>query len=220
MAEASSASRWNVTLPKKAASSFELRRPLAELALADGSRRQIPVEVAKRLLAKGDAAKAWSDEELLAELRRMEESLAWEKTAGLLNRRDYTSSELRERLLLRGYSQDAVTSALERARKKRLVDDARFAETFAQAKIRQGWGKKKIVLELRRRGIEPSGARFWEIAEEEGSEEERAFELASRKHVSAGNEYQKLVRYLAGRGYSFETASKAASRALAERGLG
>lgn len=210
---------WTCTLPEKKASSFDRRRPQATLEADGMGTRKIPVEVARALLKEKDSYDSAfvSCDELLEAEGRLEEQCAWSKAAETLNRRDCTVSELEERLSLRGYGRPAIEAALALAQKKHLVDDRRYAKRFTEAKIRQGWGRRKIELELSRRGISLGEGISWSEACGDEDEADRALALARRKHVSSGNEYQKLVRYLAGRGYSFELASRAAKQALAER---
>lgn len=219
MADSTEAFSWSCTMPEKKASSFDRRRPAATLHADGMGTKKIPVEVA-RALKKEEADRSSgfaSADELLEAEGRLEEQCAWQKAAETLNRRDCTVSELTERLSARGYGHPAIEAALAMAEKKHLVDDRRYAKRFTEAKIRQGWGRRKIELELSRRGIALGEDIGWSEASDGEDEAERALALARRKHVSSGNEYQKLVRYLAGRGYSFELASRAAKHALAER---
>ncbi len=212
---------WDVAFPDRKAGSFDLRRPVATLTFPDGSRQRIPVEVG-RSLKKGqkEAEHPWSADELAVAVERFEHECAWQKAVSLLNRRDYTAQEMHDRLVLRGYPEAVAQKTVERAEGHHLVDDRRYAKTFVETKIRAGWGKRKILLELRRRGIELPQGLSWSEASGDESEEERAFELARRKHVSSGNEYQKLVRFLAGRGYGYDIAGRVASQVIEERRAG
>ena len=219
MATEAEAFSWSCTMPEKKASSFDRRRPQATLEADGMGKRKIPVEVARALKkAEADRSSGYmSSDELLEAEGQIEEQCAWQKTAETLNRRDCTVSELTERLAERGYGRPAIDSALAIAQKKHLVDDRRYAKRFCEQKIRAGWGRRKIELELARRGVALGEDIGWSEAAGDEDEAERALALARRKHVSSGNEYQKLVRYLAGRGYSFELATRAAKQALAER---
>lgn len=212
---------WDIAFPDRKAGSFDLRRPVATLTFSDGRRQHIPVEVGQRLKKdQKEAEHPWGPDELAMAVERIELECAWQKAVSLLNRRDYTSREMHDRLVLRGYLEAVAQDTVERAEGRHLVDDTRYAKTFVETKIRAGWGRKKILLELKRRGIELPSGLSWSEASGDESEEQRAFELARRKHVSSGNEYQKLVRFLAGRGYGYELAGRVASQVLEERRAG
>jgi regulatory protein len=61
-----------------------------------------------------------------------------------LARRDFSSPELRERLLRAGYASAAVEGALEHLRAERAVDDARYAERYVAYQAGRGLGPVRI----------------------------------------------------------------------------
>jgi regulatory protein len=71
-----------------------------------------------------------------------------------LNRRDHTVSELRARLEGKQVDEGAIAAAVAQLEEERLLDDARFAERFAEDKrALESWGGERIERELRRRGV-------------------------------------------------------------------
>jgi len=62
---------------------------------------------------------------------------------------------LRRRLAERGHEPDRVEEALARLKAERLLDDRRFAASFARSRLSgTGLGRLRIRAELRRRGVE------------------------------------------------------------------
>ena len=56
----------------------------------------------------------------------------------LLGRRDFSSAELRSKLLAKGYLEEAIGAAIEALRLERLLDDGRFLENFVRAHAARG----------------------------------------------------------------------------------
>ena len=135
----------------------------------------------------------------------------------LVGRRDYSSSELARRLEREGYLPDVASGVVTRFEEVGLIDDSRFADVFIRSKLACGWGRSKVERELKRRGVEPSSVPGWPEDYLDGSDEaEAAFELASRRRLTGKNDFQKLVRFLCGRGYPMGVSMEAARRVMAE----
>jgi len=94
----------------------------------------------------------------------------------LLGRRDHFREELRRKLLDRGLDAAEVEAALEWCDARRYLDDERLARRFAAR--RRGWGPRRIVAELERRGVERSLA---EAAVRAAAEPDRALVAALRR---------------------------------------
>jgi regulatory protein len=73
---------------------------------------------------------------------------------GLLSRRDYTSSELRKKLVDREYEAEAVDALIQDLTSSRLLDDRRVAASHVRtATAIKGRGKLRIARELAARGL-------------------------------------------------------------------
>lgn len=73
----------------------------------------------------------------------------------LLGRRDYTTHELRERLLAREHPADDVDAALDSLRTDGLLDDRRVAASHVRiATSVKGRGRLRIARELEARGLD------------------------------------------------------------------
>lgn len=213
---------WDVELPERGSASLGGRRPLATLAICSESHGQeripIPKAVGRRLvsLLESDGDQPSGRSELLYRVRVISLELARSKAEELLNRRDYSSSELAAKLREAGYHPSVADEVVARFVEVGLLDDRRFAELFARSKAAVGWGRIKIERELVRRGVDATQLEGWPSGYLEEDESETAFALASRRRLSGKNDFQKLVRFLCGRGFPMGVAMDAAKRVLAE----
>lgn len=213
---------WDVELPERGSASLGGRRPLATLVVTSSTHGQerisVPKAVGRRLasLADSDGEQPESRAELLYRVRSMSLELARSKAEDLLNRRDYSSSELAAKLREAGYHPSVADEVVARFVEVGLLDDKRFAELFARSKAAAGWGRIKIERELARRGVDATQLEGWPSDFLEEDESETAFALASRRRLSGKNDFQKLVRFLCGRGFPMSVAMDAAKRVLAE----
>ncbi|MFG6357313.1 MAG: recombination regulator RecX [Acetatifactor sp.] len=160
-------------------------------------------------------------EELTEEnLRKVLEELlprrAKMRAMNLLQHRDYTEKQLRDKLLDGGYPQETAEQALEYVRSWRYVDDTRYAQSYLAAFA----GKKslrRMELELQQKGIArdilEQAVQNWQ--EQDGGQDElrMACELLKRKHYDKDSgdrkEQQRLYNFLAYRGFSGEVIRKA-----------
>lgn len=134
---------------------------------------------------------------------------ARKRTERLINTRDRSSAELKDRLTRIGFTDEVVQHEVAAAVDAGLVDDQRFARLFIQGKTNRGWGQARIVSELRRFGID---LRLYEgypecffTPEDQFS---RALECISKFHTSSKDPWSAHYRRLISRGYSREIAIK------------
>lgn len=137
-----------------------------------------------------------------------------------LARRGMSESEVRSRLMEKGFTEEQVAPEIERLARAGYLDDVRLSEEIVRIESeRKGKGRTAIVAELRRRGIQPD-----DYAEALGSfdlesERERAEEIALRKLPSlraldSRTAERRLYALLARRGYSGELARSAVAEAM------
>ena len=214
---------WDVSLPKSGASALGRRKPLGIVLVRSEARGEeslsVPVAVARRLAAGRKAGRIdpASRNELVFLMGGITDKCVTLKVEELVGKRDYSSLELAERLRRDGYPASTVDKAVARALDCHLVDDDRFADVFIRSKASQGWGRIKIERELERHGIEPSSVEGWpEGFLSEDSEDDAAFELASRRRLTGTRDFEKIVRFLCSRGYSVGVATGAARRVLSD----
>ena len=115
--------------------------------------------------------------------RKLAPDSLYEYALRALGRRPHTSAELRTKLARRSVEEGAVDDVIARLRDNGYVDDELVAESHTE--FRRDYalvGHKRVLDELRRRGVEPSTAeRVVEGAYEEADEAEIARNFLRRK---------------------------------------
>lgn len=217
---------WEVTLPgKRAAQSFG-PKPRGTLVIDTDEGTEylkVPKPVATLLNKKRNADEIHpsSRAELLYLVGELSKSCARTRIERLINSREYSCSEVADKLYQDGYSKRVVEHCITRAKHAGLLSDARFADSFIRSKVYAGWGMARISRELLRRGIDVSELPGWPYEYLDPEDEyDRALELVRNKHVSGPNAYQKLVRFLCGRGYALGVSTRAAQHVLAQEESG
>jgi regulatory protein len=71
-----------------------------------------------------------------------------------LARRDYSSEDLRLKLIEKGYDEAVVQPLLDALRSEKLLDDGRYLENFVAYHAARGQGPLRIRVELRRHGLQ------------------------------------------------------------------
>ena len=71
----------------------------------------------------------------------------------LFNRKDYTEKEIRDRLLKKSQSEDEIDEVIGYLKEKRFIDDVRYTQNYLYFRLKRGYGKRRVVHELLRKGI-------------------------------------------------------------------
>jgi len=128
----------------------------------------------------------------------------------ILALRDHSEAELKRKLKEKGYEEQGIGESVARLRELGLLDDARFARSFASSAVRNGRGYGgRLKLELARRGVE-AGIVSEVLAEisEEFSESELLAGMIARRYAgfdpatATDKEKRKVVGYLQRKGFS------------------
>lgn len=89
--------------------------------------------------------------------RRLDAGELWELALKTLGARACSIGELRQKLVQRAACLQDVDTTLARLKEYRYLDDRRFAESFAAARLEnQRIGKNRVSQELRRRRVAPA----------------------------------------------------------------
>lgn len=143
---------------------------------------------------------------------------AFEIAVAAISRKERTAAELHDLLIARGVEPGAAEEVLERLAAIGELDDARFAERFAEDKRDlRGWGPERIRAALVERGIERGLAERAAGGEDHTSQVDRAAELLGRRGAAPDDEAARgrALAYLARRGFDYEVAYEAVRRANA-----
>ena len=130
----------------------------------------------------------------------------YNKALDLLSRREHSSKEIREKLILRFDDIVIINSVITKLEENNLINDIRFAEAYVSSRKRKGFGPKKISFELLSKGVSESVAN--RMIDEEGGWK-RAAKLAFTKKFKNGlssdvKNSLKQKSFLKNRGFGFK----------------
>ena len=142
-----------------------------------------------------------------------------QKAYTLLGKRIHSVFELRTKLRQKKYDADLIQLTIDDLLNSRYLDDMKFAEMYAEEKLRlKLWGKTKLKSELMKKGI--SSGIITTVLEEKfppaDEELDNASQLVKKKYSQLKNrnmEKQKLVKrlyaFLISKGYSYDISRQA-----------
>ena len=163
------------------------------------------------------------DDELKELLYEEELSKAKNYTYRILARRMYTTKEIRDKLVERGYVDKAIQDVIATLERYGYLNDRTYAEEWILSRMRaKPKGKTALRQELARKGVEKS------IIEDalnqtfdESKEADMVLDLARQKARSYSSDdpaaaKRKLQSFLLRRGFDFETVRDAIQQAMEE----
>jgi regulatory protein len=132
----------------------------------------------------------------------------WEYALRVLRGRAYSSGELREKLRRKAEHASDIDPAMARLKEYGYLDDRKFAENFATARLEnEGLGKTRVLADLFRRRVAPAVAqqtvgKVYENVSEEALAEDfvrRKFHMASKETLFQDDKqmvsaYRRLMR--------------------------
>ena len=199
---------WEVRFPERTSYALGSRRPQAHIVISPDTPSaedlSVPIAVARKLdeQNRGSQIAPVSRAELLYLIGQASRACARDRIARMIERRDYSSHEAVQKLVLDGYSQKVAAEVVERAVEVGLINDNRFASAFIRQKLASGWGERRIALELKKRGVALDEVEGWPEEFCEESEWERALAVAQRRSLSQRSDVKRMARFLSSRGFS------------------
>jgi regulatory protein len=162
-------------------------------------------------------------DELLSEERQSEPYRAREVALDVLARRELCSGEVATRLLRAGISEGVASATIGWLEERGYVDDRRFVVAYAADRVKAGWGRRRIVGELIRKGLDRdmvAGEALNALLGQQGVVDavEQVLPLVTRRFagqlISEPEDARRRISgYLARRGHDWETIA-AVLRAL------
>jgi len=139
---------------------------------------------------------------------RLEAAKLWDYAVKVLAGRAYSTGEMKEKLRRKAEHAADVDPILARLKDYGYLNDRKFAESFAAARLEnEGVGRTRVLADLARRRVAPAVAqqtvgKVYEDTSEEALVEDfvrRKFRGASREHLFQGEKelaaaYRKLLR--------------------------
>jgi len=140
-------------------------------------------------------------------LAAVERRAAKERALRILAARERSSHEVTQRLLDDGYPDVLSRETVARMVELGVIDDDRFAGMWARSRFAAGFGSRRVLNELARRGIDAAAAQS-AVAEAAGESDELKRAIAALGGRSAGNrkERERLIRRLVSRGFDLRVA--------------
>lgn len=138
-----------------------------------------------------------------AELPPQTVATLYDYAISLLARRDYSVAELYDRLGRRTDDQTLIGTVINSLQQQGLQSDVRFTEMFVRSRIARRHGPRRIINELRLKGIKDAAAREV-LAEVDIDWYALACEALAARFSSPGNDLRekaKRQRFMAGRGF-------------------
>jgi regulatory protein len=159
-------------------------------------------------------------EEKIAQLNSRDEvEAAYAKALRLINQRDHSSAEIRQYLKRHEVMEPAIDDVVGRLERAGLVNDERFAQNWIENRSEfRPRSRRALAFELRSRGVSPDAI---ETALEQTDEEEMAYRAALKQsskyqHLTWPEYRQKMIAFLARRGFSYSTSAPVAQRTWQE----
>ena len=133
----------------------------------------------------------------------------WNKSLDILSRREHSVSELKNKLLRFNPDSDDLKDVIERLMTSNFLDDKRFASAFIMSKAESGYGPNYISQYLTKKGI-PSDK--YDMYSLDIDWEDRCLTQFNKKRRNKEinfKEKEKILRFLAYRGFSYEIIKNA-----------
>ena len=142
-------------------------------------------------------------------IRWLNASDLWNKSLDILSRREHSVSELRNKLIRFNPDPNDLKDVIERLITSNFLDDKRFASAFIRSKAESGYGPNYISQYLTKKGI-PSDK--YDIYSLEIDWEDKCLAQFNKKRRNKEinfKEKEKILRFLAYRGFSYEIIKNA-----------
>ena len=139
----------------------------------------------------------------------MNASDLWNKSLDLLSRREHSVSELRNKLIRFNPDSKDLKDVIERLITSNFLDDKRFASAFIRSKAESGYGPNYISQYLTKKGITPDKYDMYSLEIDWEDKCLAQFNKKRRNKEINFKEKEKILRFLAYRGFSYEIIKNA-----------
>lgn len=141
-------------------------------------------------------------------------SKAYDRAVRYVSIRPRSEHEITSYLGRKSYEEEIISTVVEKLYRLRLLDDADFARQWLEWRMRSGSSKRKIQAELIQKRVDREIIKEVLDAIDPNDELEQVKELIERKtKLSQYQDKQKLMAFLARRGYSYDLIKKAFTEA-------
>ena len=145
---------------------------------------------------------------------------ARDKALDVLSRKPISESELRGKLIEKGYDDEVAQKVMEELEGLGYVNDYDYGTLFLEHCLSKMWGKKKIRFEMRQKGLSDTIINELLADYEESDMEDEVTELIISKYSSYDfsdiKTKAKITRYFASRGFDFSLIDRCIRKAKEE----
>lgn len=140
--------------------------------------------------------------------------------ASQCSKKEYCTGDIRRKLLRWELPDEEADRILDYLLRHRFVDDGRFARIYAEDKFRfNHWGRQKIALMLRRKGIPSATVEAALSAIPDASYADGCLDILRQKlrTLSESDPYKlraKLARFALSRGFDYDTVRECLEKLL------
>ncbi len=120
----------------------------------------------------------------------------------LLNRKDYTEKEIREKLTKRAAKESDANEVITYLKEKGFISDERYAENYVFFRLKKGYGLRRIRYELLKKGVDEAVVEKFLKNDRNNLEKiflKRLKQLKGKKNIRS-----KLFDYMYRRGFESE----------------
>ncbi|MDE6201115.1 MAG: RecX family transcriptional regulator [Clostridiales bacterium] len=147
-------------------------------------------------------------DDLKSVMEKSELNSAFERAVGYLSIAPRAKKEIFKYLADKGYDKDIIEQAIDKLVAYHYIDDYLYAQTYIRSKSKK-YGSFRISAELKQKGIAQSV--IDELMDDASEDSITAIaEKYIKSHKSADR--QKLKRFLAGRGFSWDSINSAVAQ--------
>lgn len=152
---------------------------------------------------------------------------AFSRSLDALARRARSTTELARWLRERGYPADEIAEAIERLTASGLLDDAKFAESFARSRlVDRKVSRRRVLTELARRGVarDVADAAVAAVLEDEAVDEAAglaaiaAKKMRTLRGLAPDVAARRLTAFLARRGYDADAVRRVVDEMMGRGG--
>ena len=133
------------------------------------------------------------------------------KALDLLSRREHSTSEIRKKLSRYESNSDVVKEVINNLKTENLLNDQRYAEAVVKEKSLKGYGPVHIENFLKKKGLTQYNSSIHELEIDWLEVCRSTFQKKSRNKDLSSKEKEKILRFLAYRGFSYEIIKSAIS---------
>ena len=145
----------------------------------------------------------------------------------MLGRRELSESQIRQRLVRKGHTEEDIDAAVKRLKDERAIDDARVAEAIARTETAvKRRGKLRVRRQIEQAGIAPAVARqaldsvFEDLDDDALLQAALGRRLRGDRLIADDREFNRLYRYLAAQGFESDRILKVLNARRSPRSTG